>query len=176
MPSSQQRTSTPRNKYSQGNEWMAGKPVDTIAQPSTTPLFVSASHPGLSQESNRHRILPRQRITRHLCRRMFPSSDEEVVSWKGERGKWKVILGIQKCAPTQRHAWKLETPTWKVISHVRLNIYTDREIARFRFYSKTKSPTKTPIPCLIFDEYFDISIQYRSRSNTTCVCYIIVTV
>jgi hypothetical protein len=58
----------------------------------------------------------------------------------------------------------------KAISHVRLNMYTDGGIARFRVYGKAKSPTKTSIPCSIFDEYFGISIRYKSRSNTTCFC------
>ena len=64
--------------------------------------------------------------------------------------------------------WKLEKPTSNEISHVRLNMYTEGGIARFRFHSKARSPTKTSIPCSIFGEYFDISIQYKSRSNTTC--------
>ncbi|RDL41289.1 Allantoicase [Venustampulla echinocandica] len=65
---------------------------------------------------------------------VFSSSDEEVVGWKGGRGKWEAILGIQECGPTQRFAWKLAAPTKKPYTHVRLNMYPDGGIARFRLY------------------------------------------
>jgi len=64
------------------------------------------------------------------------SDNEEVISWKGERGKWEVILGLQKCGPSQRHAWKLNSPPTKAFTHVRLNMYPDGGIARFRIYGK----------------------------------------
>jgi hypothetical protein len=41
------------------------------------------------------------------------ASDEEVVSSKGERGKWEPILGLQDCGPSQRCDWKLAVPTKK---------------------------------------------------------------
>ncbi|KAE9369600.1 putative Allantoicase [Stipitochalara longipes BDJ] len=66
----------------------------------------------------------------------FSSNDMEVISWKGEKGKWEVILAIQKCRPSQRHAWKLESPATKAFTHVRLNMYPDGGIARFRIYGK----------------------------------------
>ncbi len=66
----------------------------------------------------------------------YYSSSSEVVSWKGERAKWEVILGIQKCGPSQRHAWKLETPTNKAFTHVRLNMYPDGGTARFKLTGK----------------------------------------
>jgi len=68
----------------------------------------------------------------------FSSGDGEVISWKGERGKWEVILGVQKCGPSRRHAWKLESPSKKAFTHVRLNMYPDGGIARFRLYGKAE--------------------------------------
>jgi allantoicase len=65
---------------------------------------------------------------------VFSSSDEEVVSWKGEKGNWETILDVQECGPSQRFGWKLENPPRKTYTHVRLNMYPDGGIARFRLY------------------------------------------
>ncbi|KAL3428201.1 allantoicase [Phlyctema vagabunda] len=65
---------------------------------------------------------------------VFSSSDEEVVGWKGGRGKWETILGFQECGPSQRFGWKLAIPTKKAYTHVRINMYPDGGIARFRLF------------------------------------------
>ncbi|EKD14080.1 uncharacterized protein L3040_007918 [Drepanopeziza brunnea f. sp. 'multigermtubi'] len=65
---------------------------------------------------------------------VFSAEDDEVVSWKGGRGKWETILGIQECGPSQRFGWKLDVPTTKAYTHVRLNMYPDGGIARFRLF------------------------------------------
>lgn len=65
---------------------------------------------------------------------VFSSDDEEVVSWKGGRGQWETILGIEECGPSQRFGWKLAVPTTKAYTHVRLNMYPDGGIARFRLF------------------------------------------
>ncbi|KAI2631669.1 Allantoicase [Xylaria nigripes] len=64
----------------------------------------------------------------------FSSSDDEVLSWKGEKGGWEPILDIQECGPSQRFGWKLDNPTTKQYTHVRLNMYPDGGIARFRLF------------------------------------------
>ncbi|KFH40501.1 Allantoicase-like protein [Hapsidospora chrysogenum ATCC 11550] len=64
----------------------------------------------------------------------FSDNDEEVVSWKGGRGKWETILGVQECGPNKRFGWKLDEPTDKKYTHVRLNMYPDGGIARFRLF------------------------------------------
>ncbi|KAI0418734.1 hypothetical protein F5X98DRAFT_362960 [Xylaria grammica] len=64
----------------------------------------------------------------------FNSNDEEVLAWKGEKGDWELILGIQECGPSQRFGWKLDNPTAKQYTHVRLNMYPDGGIARFRLF------------------------------------------
>ncbi|KAH7040791.1 LOW QUALITY PROTEIN: uncharacterized protein B0I36DRAFT_419749 [Microdochium trichocladiopsis] len=64
----------------------------------------------------------------------FGSDDDEVLSWKGGKGKWETILGIQECGPSQRFGWKLNEPTKKQYTHVRLNMYPDGGIARFRLF------------------------------------------
>jgi len=65
---------------------------------------------------------------------VFSSDDDEVISWKGEKGKWEPILGVQECGPSQRFGWKLAVPTTKAFTHVRLNMYPDGGIARFRLF------------------------------------------
>ncbi|GJN67663.1 allantoicase [Purpureocillium lilacinum] len=64
----------------------------------------------------------------------FSSSDEEVVSWEGERGRWETILGVQHCGPSRRFGWKIAAPSSKAYTHVRLNMYPDGGIARFRLW------------------------------------------
>ncbi|RYC64460.1 hypothetical protein CHU98_g1742 [Xylaria longipes] len=64
----------------------------------------------------------------------FNSNDEEVLSWKGQKGSWEPVLGIQECGPSQRFGWKLDNPTAKQYTHVRLNMYPDGGIARFRLF------------------------------------------
>ncbi|KAH8596836.1 putative Allantoicase [Bisporella sp. PMI_857] len=64
----------------------------------------------------------------------FGASDDEVISWKGGKGNWEPILGVQECGPSQRFGWRLTTPTLKAYTHVRLNMYPDGGIARFRLF------------------------------------------
>jgi allantoicase len=64
----------------------------------------------------------------------FNLNDEEVVSWQGGRGGWETVVGLQECGPSHRFAWKLDQPTKKQYTHVRLNMYPDGGIARFRLF------------------------------------------
>ncbi|MBE3043799.1 hypothetical protein IMZ48_14740, partial [Candidatus Bathyarchaeota archaeon] len=64
----------------------------------------------------------------------FSQDDDEVASWKGGRGKWETILGVQECGASHRFAWRLDSPTDKRYTHVRLNMYPDGGIARFRLF------------------------------------------
>ncbi|KAJ8120598.1 hypothetical protein ONZ43_g2731 [Nemania bipapillata] len=64
----------------------------------------------------------------------FNSNDEEVLSWAGGKGGWETILGMEECGPSQRFGWKLDDPTAKQYTHVRLNMYPDGGIARFRLF------------------------------------------
>ncbi|TDZ34707.1 Allantoicase [Colletotrichum spinosum] len=64
----------------------------------------------------------------------FNLDDGEVISWKGGRGQWETILGNEECGPSQRFGWKLAEPKKKQYTHVRLNMYPDGGIARFRLF------------------------------------------
>jgi allantoicase len=60
--------------------------------------------------------------------------DAEVVGWAGARGRWEPVLDIRECGPSRRFAWRLAAPTAAAYTHVRLNMYPDGGIARFRLY------------------------------------------
>ncbi|KAF4507258.1 hypothetical protein G6O67_005915 [Ophiocordyceps sinensis] len=60
--------------------------------------------------------------------------DDEVISWRGSRGKWETILGVRECGPSRRFGWRLHVPSGKQYTHVRLNMYPDGGIARFRLF------------------------------------------
>jgi allantoicase len=62
----------------------------------------------------------------------FADSDDAVKE-KGFSG-WETILSKQECGPSQRHGWLLDQITEKAYTHVRLLMYPDGGIARFRLY------------------------------------------
>ncbi|KAK7948262.1 Dilute domain-containing protein C25B8.08 [Apiospora aurea] len=43
----------------------------------------------------------------------FSQDDNEVLSWKGGKGKWDTILDARECGPSQRFGWRLDAPTSK---------------------------------------------------------------
>ncbi|KAF2770400.1 hypothetical protein EJ03DRAFT_310696 [Teratosphaeria nubilosa] len=47
---------------------------------------------------------------------------------------WETILDKQECGPSQRHGWLLPAVTEKAYTHVRLQMFPDGGIARFRLY------------------------------------------
>jgi allantoicase len=61
------------------------------------------------------------------------AEDEEAVKAPSFTG-WETILSKQTCGPSQRHGWLLDAPTSKAYTHVRLLMYPDGGIARFRLY------------------------------------------
>ncbi len=80
---------------------------------------------------------------------VFSDNDEEVISWGHGRGQWSPILSIQEGGPSQRLAWKLNQPS-KKITHVRLNMYPDGGIARFRLFGRA-IPVFPSDPSATFD-------------------------
>ena len=81
--------------------------------------------------------------------------EDPVNEWanKGEDcGYWKTILPQQPCCPSRRHAWLLP-PSTEPYTHVRLLMFPDGGIARFRLYGNVvpppsalfSSPTEDPI-------------------------------
>ncbi|KAI0395970.1 hypothetical protein F5Y17DRAFT_465435 [Xylariaceae sp. FL0594] len=93
----------------------------------------------------------------------FSSNDDEVLSWKGERGGWEPILGIQECGPSQRFGWKLDNPTSKQYTHVRLNMYPDGGIARFRLFGHA-----VPVFPEDRDAIFDLAAAQNGAVAISC--------
>ena len=75
-------------------------------------------------------------ISVEACFRPGPDGDAEVVSWAGTRGGWETVLGVRECGPSRRFGWRLDRPNGKRYTHVRLNMYPDGGIARFRLFGR----------------------------------------
>ena len=58
---------------------------------------------------------------------------DEKVKHKGYGG-WKEVLGRRECGPSQRHGWRVDGAP--EVTHVRLCMYPDGGIARFRLYGE----------------------------------------
>jgi allantoicase len=90
------------------------------------------------------------------------AADEEAVKSKEYTG-WETILPKQECGPTQRHGWKLEKITEKAYTHVRLLMYPDGGIARFRLYGNAV-PVFPESP----DAVFELSATVMGGVATSC--------
>ncbi|KAL2054306.1 hypothetical protein ABVK25_005447 [Lepraria finkii] len=59
-------------------------------------------------------------------------ADERVKS--PQYGGWKKVLGRRGCRASRRHAWKINSKEVGKVTHVRLCMFPDGGIARFRLY------------------------------------------
>ncbi|OBT98103.1 allantoicase [Pseudogymnoascus verrucosus] len=94
---------------------------------------------------------------------VFSPSDEEVVSWAGGRGEWEPILGIEECGPSARFGWEIAESTGKAYTHVRLNMYPDGGIARFRLFGQA-----VPIFPMDAKEVFDLAAAQNGGVALSC--------
>jgi allantoicase len=90
----------------------------------------------------------------------FSSDDEEV---KGGKVPWETILSKQECGPSQRHAWLLPSLTEKAYTHVRLLMYPDGGIARFRLFG-----TALPVFPADINETFDLAATVNGGLAISC--------
>jgi len=77
--------------------------------------------------------------------------------------KWEEILPKQECGPSQRHAWRFEKPTERAYSHVRLNMFPDGGIARFRLFG-------TAVPVFPPDKEAIIDLAHVSSGGLAIAC------
>ncbi len=91
----------------------------------------------------------------------FNSNDEEVQSESFEG--WELILGKQECGPSMRQAWELPQLTSKVYTHVRLLMYPDGGIARFRLYG-----IAVPVFPSGQDDVFDLAAAVNGGVAVSC--------
>lgn len=47
---------------------------------------------------------------------------------------WKKVLRKRECGPSQRHAWTVDSESVEMVTHVKLCMFPDGGIARFRLY------------------------------------------
>jgi allantoicase len=91
----------------------------------------------------------------------FSSDDDEVkaVGFKG----WETILEKQECGPSQRQAWALPALTDKAYTHVRLLMFPDGGIARFRLFG-----VALPVFPDNVDAVFDLAATVNGGVATSC--------
>lgn len=86
------------------------------------------------------------------CFAPHDGADDEVLAWAGGRGRWETVLGVRECGPSRRFAWRLDdkNENKKRYTHVRLNMYPDGGIARFRLFGHAV-PVFPADPAAVFD-------------------------
>jgi allantoicase len=91
----------------------------------------------------------------------FSAKDDEVKD-KSFTG-WETILPKQECGPSQKHGWVLPKLTEKAYTHVRLLMYPDGGIARFRLYG-----IALPVFPENKDEVFDLAATVNGGRAISC--------
>ncbi|PUU82299.1 galactose-binding domain-like protein [Tuber borchii] len=76
---------------------------------------------------------------------------------------WEEILPMQACGPSQRHIWQLDSPTAKAYSHVRLKMFPDGGISRFRLFG-------TVVPVFPSDPDAIIDLAHVSSGGLAISC------
>lgn len=89
-------------------------------------------------------------------------ADEEAVKSEGF-ARWETILSRKECGPSQRHAWLLDAPTEKAYTHVRLQMFPDGGIARFRLYGAA-----VPVFPAEADAVVELSATVNGGVATSC--------
>lgn len=91
----------------------------------------------------------------------FNNNDEDVKA--KEFNGWETILEKQECGPSRRHAWLLPQVTEKAYTHVRLLMYPDGGIARFRLYG-----IAVPVFPQDVDDVFDLAATVNGGVAISC--------
>jgi allantoicase len=92
----------------------------------------------------------------------FHTGEDEVVKSKDFNG-WETVLGKQECGPSQRHGWLLPQVTEKAYTHVRLQMFPDGGIARFRLYG-----TVVPVLPQALNTVFDLAATVNGGVAVAC--------
>ena len=93
------------------------------------------------------------------------SREEEVKSAKfwDTDASVDTILPKQECGPSQRHGWLLPGLTEKAYTHVRLQMFPDGGIARFRLFGEV-----VPVLPLDVNESFDLAATVNGGVAVAC--------
>lgn len=92
----------------------------------------------------------------------FLEDGNEEVKSKAFAG-WETILPKQECGPSQRHGWVLGKMTEKAYTHVRLQMFPDGGIARFRLYGDV-----VPVLPASSDAVFDLAATVNGGVAVAC--------
>ena len=76
---------------------------------------------------------------------------------------WETILHKQPCGPGQRQGWLLQSETKKAYTHVRLQMFPDGGIARFRLFG-----TVIKVMPKDKDEIFDLAATINGAVAVAC--------
>ena len=77
--------------------------------------------------------------------------------------EWETILSKQECGPSQRHAWHLPVHEGRQYTHVRLQMFPDGGIARFRLFG-----TVVPVLPENMNEVFDLAATVNGGVAVKC--------
>lgn len=89
-------------------------------------------------------------------------ADDSVVTKEGYAG-WETILPKQECGPSRRQAWSLGGLTRKAYTHVRLQMYPDGGIARFKLFG-----VAVPVFPQDVDGQFDLAAAVNGGIAVSC--------
>lgn len=93
----------------------------------------------------------------------FATNDEEESVKSKNFSRWEVILPKQECGPNQRQGWLLPAVTEKAYTHIRLQMYPDGGIARFRLYGDVVTVLpKDP------EQVFDLAATVNGGMAVSC--------
>lgn len=93
----------------------------------------------------------------------FASDDQDEQIKSVDFAGWETILPRQECGPNQRQAWVLPQRTEKAYTHIRLQMFPDGGIARFRLYGDVV----TVLPSNA-DEVFDLAATINGGMAVSC--------
>ncbi|KAF2436068.1 Allantoicase [Tothia fuscella] len=91
----------------------------------------------------------------------FATSDDEVVK-EGYEG-WDTIIEREECGPSMRQGWLLDKLTEKAYTHVKLLMFPDGGIARFRLYG-----VAVPVFPEDINEAFDLAATVNGGVAISC--------
>jgi allantoicase len=90
-------------------------------------------------------------------------ADEDEEKLKSGFEGWETILSKRECGPSQRHGWLLPQITEKAYTHVRLLMYPDGGIARFRLYG-----VALPVFPQDINQQFDLAATVNGGVAISC--------
>lgn len=89
------------------------------------------------------------------------ASDTEIIA--PNFADWHTVLSRQECGPSRRQAWLLPPGDDTQYTHVRLQMFPDGGIARFRLYGKV-----VPVLPQSLDERFDLAAAVNGGVAVAC--------